>query len=88
MTKGHFTGESSTAPLLALRVERTEGRPVHHTQAGRIAVPLVVMRGTEAVGDAPLVLTAGQTEVFYEEIGALLYPSRATESAPAAEAAS
>lgn len=87
MTKGHRSRRSSAAPLPALRVERTEGRPVHHTQAGRIAVPLSLFRGAEAVEDLVLVLTAEQMEGFYEEIGAILYPRRSI-TAPAAEAVS
>ncbi|MEU9168515.1 hypothetical protein AB0D34_12080 [Streptomyces sp. NPDC048420] len=46
------------------------------------------MSGAETVEVVALVLTAEQTESFYEEIGAVLYPSRSAESAPTAEAAS
>ncbi len=88
MTKGHPADEPSTASFPALRVERAEGTPLTHTQAGRIAVPLSLMRGTQRVEDLALVLTAEQMEAFYEEIGAILYPRRAPEPAPAAEAAS
>ncbi|MFF7452195.1 MULTISPECIES: hypothetical protein [unclassified Streptomyces] len=88
MTKGHLTEEPSAASLPALRVERAEGKPLHHTKAGRIAVPLHLMRGTQRVDDLALVLTAEQMEAFYEEIGEILYPPRAANPAPAAEAAS
>ncbi|MGW0825214.1 hypothetical protein [Streptomyces sp. NPDC002845] len=71
-----------------MRVERAEGRPVHLTQAGRIAVPLALIRGSEPVEDVALVLPAEQMEAFYEEIGAILYKHRSANSAPAAEAAS
>lgn len=87
MTKGHRTRRSSAAPPPVLRVERTEDRPVHHTQAGRIAVPLSLFRGTEPVEDVVLVLTAERMEDFYNEIGALLYPRRSV-TVPATEAAS
>ncbi|MDX3321154.1 hypothetical protein PV415_30045 [Streptomyces sp. ME03-5684b] len=46
------------------------------------------MRGTKRVEDLALVLTAEQMEAFYEEIGAILYPRRVADPAPAAEAAS
>lgn len=88
MTKGHSAEGPSAASLPALRVERAEGSPLHHTQAGRIAVPLRLMRGAEEVGGLALVLTAEQMEAFYEEIGAILYPRRVVDPAPAAEAAS
>ncbi|MFE1289660.1 hypothetical protein [Streptomyces sp. NPDC058751] len=46
------------------------------------------MRGTKRVDGLALVLTAEQTEAFYEEIGAILYPRRVVDPTPAAEAAS
>jgi hypothetical protein len=88
MTKGHNAEGPSAASLPALQVERAEGSPLHHTQAGRIAIPLILMRGAQRVEDLALVLTAEQMEAFYEEIGAVLFPRRAADSAPAAEAAS
>jgi hypothetical protein len=88
MTKGHPADEASAASLPTLRVERAEGTPLHHTEAGRIAVPLSLMRGTQRVEDTALVLTAEQMEAFYEEIGAILYPRCVANPAPAAEAAS
>ncbi|MGP3950937.1 hypothetical protein [Streptomyces sp. 7N604] len=81
MTMGHSQSQPAVS-LPALRIERAEGRPVHHTEAGRIAVPLTLMRGAEPVEDIVLVLTAEQTEAFHGELGELLYPSRsATEAA-------
>jgi hypothetical protein len=88
MTKGHSAEEPSDASLPALRVERAEGSPLHHTQAGRIAVPLRLMRAAQRVGDLALVLTAEEMEAFYEEIGTILYPRRGVDPAPSAEAAS
>jgi hypothetical protein len=88
MTKGHLAEEPSAASLPALRVERAEGKQLHLTQAGRIAVPLDLMRGAQRVESLELILTAEQTEAFYEEIGAVLYPSRTGVRAPSAEAAS
>jgi hypothetical protein len=88
MTKGYPAEEAPAASLPALRVERAEGTPLHHTQAGRIAVPLTLMRGTQRVEDLPLVLPAEQMEAFYKEIGAILYPSRVADPASATKAAS
>jgi hypothetical protein len=88
MTKGHFAEEPSAASNPALRVERAEDSPLHHTQAGRIAVPLALMRGAQLVERLALVLTAEQMESFYDEIGSILYRRRSAESAPSAGAAS
>ncbi|MFD9441831.1 hypothetical protein ACFWBR_27260 [Streptomyces sp. NPDC060006] len=88
MTMGHLADEPSATPVPGLRVERAEGSPLHHTQAGRIAVPLALMRGAQLIERLALVLTAEQMESFYEEIGEILYRRRSTESAPAAGAAS
>ncbi|MET8676118.1 hypothetical protein ABZW18_00550 [Streptomyces sp. NPDC004647] len=72
MTKSHEP--SSTATLPGLRIQRTEGRAAHHTQAGRIAVPLTLLRGAEHVEDVVLVLTAEETAAFHLELGNVLYP--------------
>lgn len=87
MTKGHLAEEPSAASIPALRIERAEGPP-HHTQAGRIAIPLTLMRGAHRVEDLALVLTADEMEAFHEEIGAILYPCRSADPAPVTEAAS
>ncbi|MEU8911758.1 hypothetical protein [Streptomyces nigrescens] len=80
MTKGHEHVPPAAA-LPGLRVERTADRPVHLTQAGRIAVPLTVTCGGTAVEIASLVLTAEQTEEFYRELGGVLHPRPSTEAA-------
>ncbi|MFD7014020.1 hypothetical protein [Streptomyces sp. NPDC059928] len=79
MTKGHE--QSPAVALPGLRAERAAGREVHHTQAGRIAVPLTLLRGGRPVEDLALVLTAEEAAAFYLELGKVLYPSPSAEEA-------
>jgi hypothetical protein len=72
MTKGHE--QSSATPLPGGRLQRADGRAAHHTQAGRIAIPLTLLSGTEPVEEVVLVLTAEETAAFHLELGNVLYP--------------
>ncbi|MCW5249571.1 MULTISPECIES: hypothetical protein [unclassified Streptomyces] len=69
-------------------MERAEDSPLHHTQAGRFAVPLSLMRGTQRVEDLALILTADQMEALYEEIGTILHLRGPAGLPPTAEAVS
>jgi hypothetical protein len=71
MTKSHE--QPPVTPLPGLRIQRAEGRAAHHTQAGRIAIPLLALRGTEHVEDVVLVLTAEETAALFLELGDVLY---------------
>lgn len=60
------------------RVERTSDKGLHHTQAGRLALPLSLHEGDSHCGDLLLIMTAEEAETLYAELGLLLYP-KATE---------
>lgn len=66
------------------RIDRTDGRPVCLTQAGRVPVPLTLTCGPEHVKDLVLVLPVDEAGALHTETGRVLYFS----APPTAETAS
>jgi hypothetical protein len=55
------------------RLERIPGLAVHHTQAGRLAIPLELTRhGESETHSALFVLTADEAQTLYDELRLLL----------------
>jgi hypothetical protein len=60
-------------PAETLRVERDRERPVRHTEAGRIAIPLSVFTGPAGTAlPAEMVLPGDEAEILGEQIAALI----------------
>jgi hypothetical protein len=59
-------------PHQGVRIERIASRDVRRTQAGRIAVPLWVVKDGEHVGDGDLVLTHDEAAVLHAQLDRLL----------------
>ena len=72
MTTRHV--ENASPAARDWRIQRTAKTDVHHTHAGRVALPLSVFQGADHCADVPLVMTAEEAESLYAELGSLLYP--------------
>ncbi|GAB2806380.1 hypothetical protein GCM10027091_43230 [Streptomyces daliensis] len=63
-------------PAQGVRIERLSRRPLRRTQAGRIALPLWVLKDGKHVGDGDLVMTQDEaTELLLELQAQLANPS-------------
>jgi hypothetical protein len=64
-------------PAQGVRVERIPGKSIRLTEAGRIAVPLWVVKDGNHVGDADLVLTVDEAATMHAQLAKLLTPVEA-----------
>lgn len=62
----------SANPAQGVRVDRIPSKPVRLTEAGRIALPLWVLRDGRHLGDAELVLTHDEAVALRDELTGLL----------------
>lgn len=69
-----MTNTTASTQSGALRVERDLRRAIHHTEAGRVAVPVLVSLAADGPAmDAELILPGGDAENMCAEIDALLH---------------
>ncbi|WP_435127739.1 hypothetical protein [Actinacidiphila sp. bgisy144] len=72
--------QTAAAALPDCSIQLTVGRSVHHTRAGRLALPLSLFQGGNHRADVSLVMTAKEAETLVSELSSLLLP--ATEREP------
>jgi hypothetical protein len=60
-------------------IQRTADQGVHHTHAGRLALPLSLFQGEDHRADVPLVMTAKEAETLVTELTRLLRPGSERE---------
>ncbi|MGK5640205.1 hypothetical protein ACSNOK_18105 [Streptomyces sp. URMC 126] len=73
ITEGKCGVSGATAnPRQGVRFERTPGKALHHTAAGRIALPLRLVDNGVPVADGELVLTYDEADGMRLELGKLL----------------
>ncbi|MFD9562187.1 hypothetical protein [Streptomyces sp. NPDC059994] len=78
MTTRHNLTLAKTLP--GLRLRRIGSRSVHHTHAGRIAVPLEILHDARDAEELPLILSADEAAVLHAELGRVLYPQQGAAS--------
>ncbi|WP_256220748.1 hypothetical protein [Streptomyces sp. CC53] len=62
-------------PAKGIRIERWPAKGLRRTEAGRIALPLWVLRDGEHLGDGDLVMTHDEAAALYSQLGVLLAES-------------
>ncbi|MFD5231032.1 hypothetical protein ACFWJ5_21330 [Streptomyces qaidamensis] len=76
----------NATPLPGWRVERSPGKTLGRTHAGRFFIPLTISHGEETA-EANLVLTGDDTEQLHSELGRLLGGVTPEPLAPVGETA-
>lgn len=68
MTNIEPRSRHTASPSQGVRIERLSGRPLHRTQAGRLALPLWVLNDGKHIGDGALVMTQDEATALYLEL--------------------
>lgn len=67
-------------PTQGVRIERLPGKDAHLTEAGRIAIPLWVLKDGKHLGDSDLVLTHDEAALLHAQLDRLLCPYYAPQA--------